>query len=193
MDLRTLGGAALTTALALAFSGTLLAHCDTMDGPVVASARTALDTGDLTPVLKWVPKASEPEVGAVFARTLKVRSIGAEAREVADLHFLETLVRLHRAGEGEPYTGLKPAGAAIDPAVAAADKALEKGSADALVRTITQAVVQEVRERFERVSQASKTAGQSVEAGRRYVAAYVDLMHYLEQLDGGGRRHAEIR
>jgi hypothetical protein len=30
------------------------AHCDTMNGPVVADARQALESGHLTPVLKWV-------------------------------------------------------------------------------------------------------------------------------------------
>ena len=44
----------------------------------------------------------------------------AEARELADRYFFETLVRIHRAGEGAPYTGLKPAGRDLGPAVPAA-------------------------------------------------------------------------
>jgi len=177
-------------ALALAASQPLSAHCDTMDGPVIAAARAALEAGDVKPVLKWISKDSEPEIRAAFARTLKVRAAAPEARELADTYFFETLVRVHRAGEGEPYTGLKPAGA-VEPAVALADKALQTGSADPLVQMITQKIQEQVRHRFERAVQARRTADQSTEAGRQYVAAYVNLMHYLEQLDHAGGEHGE--
>jgi hypothetical protein len=163
------------------------AHCDTMDGPVIAAARAALQAGEVTPVLKWIPKQSEPEIRAAFARTLKVRTVSSEAKELADTYFFETLVRLHRAGEGEPYTGLKPAGTQIDSAVAVADLALLKGQADPLVRSITEQVAAGVRQRFERAKQARASADTDVGAGREYVEAYVDLMRYLEQLGQAGQ------
>lgn len=192
MNVRTLGTIALIAGFV---TPSLYAHCDTMNGPVVIAARQALESGDLTPALKWIPPASEAELRAAFARTLQVRAGGAAARDLADSYFFETLVRLHRAGEGEPYTGLKPA-TEVDPAVAAADQALQRGSPDALLSIVTENVGAEIRHRFENASRARKTAGQSVEAGRRYVAAYVALMHYLEQVDQAGAGHAaehEIR
>jgi len=82
------------------------AHCDTLDGPVVTEGKTALEKGDVTPVLKWVKKEYESEIRTAFEKTLVVRSKGLEASELADMYFFETLVRLHRAGEGAPYTGL---------------------------------------------------------------------------------------
>src|SRR5574340_348706 len=99
------------------------AHCDTLDGPVVATARASLEKGDVTPVLKWVRKEDEKEIQELFNKTLIVRKQGKEAKELADMYFFETLVRIHRAGEGAPYTGLKAAGT-VEPSVAAADKAL---------------------------------------------------------------------
>ena len=168
----------------------LNAHCDTINGPVVVAARQALASGDLTPVLKWIPQASEAEIRAAFARTLQVRAAGPAARDLADSYFFETLVRLHRAGEGEPYTGLKPA-TDVYPTVAAADQALQRGAPDALIRAMTEEVTTEIRRRFESVSRARKTADQSVEAGRKYVAAYVALMHYLEQVDQAGSGQPE--
>jgi len=122
-----------------------VAHCDTLDGPVVKTAETALQTGDITPVLKWVKEEDEAEIKDLFKKTLVVRSKGKEARELADRYFLETLVRLHRAGEGMPYTGLKPAGA-VAPAVVEADKALESGSAENLIKLITEAASQGIQE-----------------------------------------------
>jgi hypothetical protein len=89
------------------------AHCDTMDGPVIAAARAPLQAGDVTPVLKWIPKQSEREIRAAFTRILKVRAGGAEARELVDKYFFETLLRLHQAVR--EYTGLKPVGTPIDP------------------------------------------------------------------------------
>jgi hypothetical protein len=189
MNTRTLAAVTLMAGMSMA-APSLNAHCDTMNGPVVAAARQALKAGDLTPALKWIPQASEPELRAAFGRTMQVRAASPAARELADSYFFETLVRLHRAGEGEPYTGLKSA-TEVDPAVASADQALQHGSPVALVRAMTEQVGAEIQQRFDRVSRASKTADQSVDAGRQYVAAYVALMHYLERVDQAGGEHAE--
>ena len=159
-----------------------MAHCDTMDGPVVTAAKLALKTNNVTPVLKWVPRADEGQVRAAFERTLKVRVLSPEAREFADNYFFETLVRLHRAGEGEAYTGLKPSGIEVDPGIALADSSLSTGSMDALVTQIGDEVAQGIRQRFARVQEAGKHADDSVEAGRQYVAAYVEFIHYVENI-----------
>jgi hypothetical protein len=170
------------------------AHCDTLDGPVGATARAALEKGDITPVLKWVKNDDEAEIRAAFKKTLSVRSKGAEAKELADMYFFETLVRIHRAGEGAAYAGLKPAGM-VEPSVAAADKALAAGTCDDLVKMVTNAAAAGVRERFERVKEAQKHADESVGAGREYVEAYVDFTHYVERLHvsaaSSGEHHAE--
>lgn len=160
-------------------------HCDTLDGPVVAEARAALESGDITAVLKWVKKNDEKEIREVFAKTLSVRKQGAEAKELADRYFFETLVRLHRAGEGAPYTGLKPA-SAVDHAVAEADKALDSGSADRLLKMLSDAASDGIRKRFRHALEARKKAETSVEAGRKFVEAYVEFTHYVERL------HADI-
>jgi len=159
-----------------------LAHCDTLDGPVVKDARTALDTRDVTPVLKWVRPDKEGEIRQAFQNALGVRTLGPEARALADRFFFETLVRVHREGEGAPYTGLKPAGTAVDPGIAASDTALETGSVDPLVTLLSAEVDRGVRHRFAQAAEARKHAAESVEKGRQYVAAYVEFMHYAERL-----------
>lgn len=159
-----------------------LAHCDTMDGPVIKDAMLALESRDVTPVLKWVEPEKEPEIRRIFEQTLAVRGFGPEARAVSDRFFFESLVRIHREGEGAPYTGLKPAGTEIEPAVAASDKALEAGSVDAVTRMLVAAVEQGIRERFERAASARVRASESVKRGREYVAAYVEFVHYAERL-----------
>ena len=170
------------------------AHCDTLDGPVVQTARIALEKGDITPLLKWVKADDEKEIRVAFQKTLAVRAKGAEAKELADMYFFETLVRIHRAGEGAPYTGLKP-GAAVDPAVALADKALESGSVDKLVGVLSKAMSNGIRERFQHASETRKHADDSVAAGREYVKAYVIFTHYVEGLHAiikqGGGHHSE--
>jgi len=168
----------------------VFAHCDTLDGPVVKTARDALDKGDVTPVLKWVKKENETEIKDLFKKTLTVRSKGKEAQELADMYFLETLVRLHRAGEGEPYTGLKPAGV-VEPAVVEADKALESGSVENLVKLITGAASKGIHERFTKAKEAKKQADHSIEAGREFVEAYVQFTHYVERLHFDSTTEAE--
>lgn len=156
-------------------------HCDTLDGPVVMTAKVALEKGDVTPVLKWVSKEYEDEIRDLFKKTLTVRTKGPEAKELADMYFFETLVRLHRAGEGAPYTGLKPAGT-VEPPVAAADKALETGSVDGLIKSVTEHVGAGIREHFLKVIETKKHADESVDAGREYVEAYVEYVHYVEAI-----------
>lgn len=159
-----------------------IAHCDTLDGPVVMQAKAALEKGDVTPVLKWVKKDNEAEIRDAFKKTLAVRTKGPEAKELADMYFFETLVRLHRAGEGAPYTGLKPAGTDLGLAVAGADKALETGKADDLVKLVTGDVAAGIRERFNTAMGKKKHADESVDAGREFVDAYVTFVHYVERL-----------
>jgi hypothetical protein len=159
------------------------AHCDTLDGPVIIAAKAALEKGDVTPVLKWVKKDDEPAIREAFKKTLAVRAKGPEARELADMYFFETLVRIHRAGEGAPYTGIEPAGTELGPVVTGADKALETGSVDGLTKLITGEVASGIHERFSRALEKQKHADDSVEAGREFVESYVDYVHYVERLD----------
>ncbi len=158
------------------------AHCDTLDGPVVADARVALDKGDVAPVLKWVGNEHEQEIREAFARTLSVRTKGADARQLADRYFFETLVRVHRAGEGAAYMGLKPAGTDPGTAVAAADAALASGSADRLVQLVADRISQGIRERHAHALNTRKHADHNVEAGRQFVRAYVEFVHYVERI-----------
>jgi hypothetical protein len=179
-NLRAIG---LALAMGLALSGLASAHCDTMDGPVVAAARAALEKGDITPVLKWVKPEHEKEVRTALARALAVRTRGPEAKELADMYFFETLVRVHRAGEGAPYMGLQPAGTPIEPAISLADKALATGNADSLVKSLTGHAEEGTRERFARAAAAKKHAEESVVAGREFVEAYVEFTHYVERME----------
>ena len=174
-------------------AGNVYAHCDTLDGPVVAAARKALNLGDVTPVLKWVAADDEQMIRTTFQKTLEVRKLGTQARDLADMYFFETLVRIHRAGEGAPYTGLKP-GTNIDLAVPLADKALESGSVDKLTNTLSQAMVKGVRDRFQRALETQKHVDENVSAGREFVEAYVIFTHYVEgihTLIKGGTAHHE--
>lgn len=154
------------------------AHCDAMGGPVIADARIALEKGDITPILKWVKKENEAELKTAFAETIAVRAKGPEAKQLADRYFLETLVRLHRLGEGAPYTGIKDE--PVEPIVALADKALSDGSADEMTKEIGAHMAAAIGERFRRVVDAARKKDTSVEAGRDYVEAYVTYMHFVE-------------
>jgi len=165
-----------------------------MDGPVVAAAKLALERGDVTPALKWVKLEDEKVIRELFAKVLSARTAGAEARELADRFFFESLVRLHRAGEGAAYSGLQPQGTPIEPAISLADQAIAAGDAATLTKAMTQAVDAGIRERFTRVIAAKKRADESVAAGREFVQAYVELTHYVERLHGeapGTERHSE--
>jgi hypothetical protein len=166
-------------------------HCDTLDGPVAKAGVQALEKGDLTPALRWVHDEQEKELVESFKTTLAVRSKGPEVRQLVDQYFLETLVRLHRESEGQPYTGLKPAGTDLGPAIAGADGALNDGSVDGLVKLLTDEVAAGLRRRFAEAAERKKHANESITAGREFVAAYVEFVHYVERLDMDARGEAE--
>jgi hypothetical protein len=167
------------TGLLLLFA---LGHCDTLDGPLATLAKKALEQKNVKLVLPWVRPEDEAEIAHAFDHAQAVRELGAKARSLADRHFLETLVRIHRAGEGAPFTGLKPAGLDLGPAVPAADQALRTGSPEALAKLLLDAVSAGVRERFRTAAETRAFDPNDVAAGRKFVEAYVPYVHYVEKL-----------
>lgn len=169
---------AAVAVLFLATPRNAAAHCDTLDGPVIKDARKAIDARDITPILKWVKPKDEKAVRAAFNKVFASKSKSPETVEHA---FFSTLVKIHRAGEGATFTGLKPAGA-VEPAVAEADKALASGSADALVKLITDDISAGIKTRYEHAAATYKHKDESVALGREFVEAYVAYTHYVERL-----------
>jgi len=175
-------GMVLTFALILLSPGTALAHCDTMNGPVVLAAKKALATGNVNLVMVWIQKKDEHEIRDAFNKTVAVRKLSESARELADMYFFETLVRIHRAGEGVAYTGLKSATEAVEPGIELADKAVESGSARELVGELNAAMHKNVEALFADVNGKKQYKQEDVEAGRQYVGSYVKFIHYVERL-----------
>lgn len=168
-----------TLMLAVLLSSPAMAHCDSLDGPVVKDAQRALTGQDVTPVLKWITDENEAEIRRVFDLTLAVRGESENAKTIADTYFFETLVRVHRASEGEGFTGLKPSGQ-VDPAFVATDRALADGNIDALAEETAAAVEEAIRQRFTEAYEKRQVAEEAVAQGRDYVAAYVQLTHFVE-------------
>ena len=182
----------LAAGISVLLAGSACAHCDTTSGPVIPEAKAALEKGDVTPILKWVKKDNETKIKAAFTKAVAVRGKGPEAKALADQYFLETLVRLHRAGEGAPYTGIK--NEPVEPIVAMADRALADGSADEMIKEISGHLAAAIKEKFTKVVEARKNKDKSVEAGREFVEAYVIYMHYVEGIHtaimSAGAHHA---
>lgn len=159
-------------------------HCDSMDGPVVTAARRALERHDPRLVLPYVKKAGEAEVLAAFERTVGALDGNPAANDLAELYFFETVVRVHRAGEGAPYTGLKPAGSSEGPVVPVAERAVETGDPSELTRLLTAKVSAEVDRRFRAVMERKPHAEESVEAARGYVEAMLGLEVWSHKVYG---------
>jgi len=159
-----------------------LAHCDGLDGPVVKAAQRALETRNAALVLIWVQEKDESEIRKAFEQTLAVRELSLEARELADRFFFETLVRVHRTGEGASFTGLKPAGRDLGPAIPAADEAVRVGSVEPVNRLLTQAIQERLRERFGEVIATKTFEADDIAAGRAHIKAYVEFIHFVERL-----------
>jgi len=169
-------------------------HCDTMDGPVVKAAKMALEKGNVNLILPWVPKKTEAELKGAFEKTLRARKLGKDVAELADYWFFETAVRLHREGEGAPYTGLKPAGLDWGPVVPRAEKAIEKGDPKEVIDFILHNVEEELQKRFKHAMAKKKYDVNDVDAAREYVHAmlgFVLYSHHLYTNIKGAKEHGE--
>jgi len=169
------------------------AHCDSYDGPVVKDALKALETNNPQLVLKWVEATHEKEITDLFTKTLKYKTGDKEVYQLLETHFLETLVRLHREGEGEPYTGLKPAGSAKQ-IIKLTDTAIAENDFDGFLVKFHTHVDKILKEKYQKVAELNKVKDESVEKGREYVAAYVDYTHTIELMhdliEHTGAQHA---
>ncbi|MFP3712633.1 DUF6448 family protein [Puerhibacterium sp. TATVAM-FAB25] len=168
-------------------------HCDSLDGPVVTAARTALDADDVDLVLPFVPEDAEAEVRAVFTAVRPVRHLSEAAREVADRLFFENVVRLHRAGEGAPYTGLRPAGLGFGPVIPLAEQAVASGSSRAVAQYLTRVLDDELDQRMERVNALAAVKDRSTADARAHVEAMLGFQvyshHLLQALHGPAHGH----
>jgi hypothetical protein len=194
---KTLMASALLGGL-IAFPLAAEAHCDSVDGPVAGAAVKALESGDVNLVLPYAPASAEAELTEAFRQTLTVRAAGGEAKLLADRYFMETAVRLHRAGEHAPYTGLKPAGTDFGPAIPAAERVLESGQLAPVLSVLEEAVTQGAEAKLAHavhLQGATKAPTSHAEVGsaRERVSAELDFIGYIEAIylaaNGGG--HAE--
>jgi hypothetical protein len=157
-----------------------LAHCDTMDGPLITDARKAIAQNNVNIALKWVPAANEKEILDAFDLMMKVRGFSPEAKELSEKYFFETLVRIHRTGEGVPFTGVKPSGTPIDERVLAADKSIEAGNLSPLEGMVSEDDLPVLRKRFDKVMLLKNFDVNNVETGREYIEAYVQFFKFAE-------------
>jgi hypothetical protein len=165
----------------LLFSSILtFAHCDTMEGPLITDAKKAISMNNVNIVLKWVPAASEAEIKNAFSQIMKVRVLNDDAKDIADKYFFDTLVRIHRTGEGVAFRGVKPVGTPIDEKVKAADKSIEVGNLTPLKGLVAKDDMPELKERFEKVMLLKNFDVNNVEAGREYIEAYVQFFKFAE-------------
>jgi len=119
---------------------------------------------------------------------------GKDAQDVADDWFFETAIRLHRAGEGAPYTGLKPAGLSEGPVVPKAEKAIETGDPKETIGFILKTVEDDLTHRFHHVMEKKKYDVDDVAAGREFIEAFIGWVvysHHLYMNVKGGGGHGE--
>lgn len=189
--LKTQLAALALLALILGIPRTAQAHCDSLDGPVVKAAQAALKENNIDLVLIWVKEGDDAAIRKAFEQTLAVRKLDSEARELADMYFFETLVRIHRAGEGVAYTGLKPSGTDFGPSIPATDKALESEDIEPVLKMLSGKTEHGVRQRFEEILAKKKFDKNNVQSGCDFVKAYVEYTHYVKRIHDAAARVAD--
>ena len=158
------------------------AHCDSEQGPVATAAHQALEKKDVKLILPYVQPEAETELMAAFKQAVDVRKAGGSAKELADRYFIETAVRLHRAGEGAPYNGVTDE--TTPKAILVADKAMASGSLDETYKLLDQEMKTSLQAKYEAVLHAREAAEKlgTVEAHRERVEAELIFEKYVYEL-----------
>lgn len=136
--------------------------------------------------------ANESEISDAVNLAMKVKGLSPEAKELSEKYFFDTLVRIHRAGEGVPFTGVKPSGTPIDGKVLAADKSIETGNLAPLEGMISKDDMPELMERFEKVMSLKNFDVNNVGAGREYIEACVQFFKFAEGEEAHNDGYAEV-
>lgn len=157
-----------------------IAHCDTRNGPVVKAAREAIRTNNVKLVLIWVRQKDERVIEEIFRKTMEVRILSPIAQGLADEYFFETLVRIHREGEGEPYTGLKDS-AEVSNVIAAVDNSIRSGTSGEIYGVLSSALRKELDIYFSKAISSRDYDPFNVSAGRKHIENYVELLHFVER------------
>lgn len=167
----------------------LFAHCDSVEGPVVNAAKKTLATGNLNYVFLWINHEDENEITEMFNKVMNTRDYAPEVKELVEMYFFETVVRVHRMGEGVGYTGLKYEEFQPAEGIAAADRAIERNSVDLILPHVDKEQREHVSHYFSELQSRSNYNVDDVETGREYVKSYVHFIHYVEGLFGGETEH----
>lgn len=189
---KTVGTVAMAAALMVFMPLSASAHCDTMAGPTVADGYKAIESGNVNYVLKWVQPEYEKEIESKFNLIMKMKDLSPETKEVAEQYFFSELVRVHRAGEGASFDGLKPLGTPVDEVVEAADESIAVGNLDPINEMNEEGLIPdermaEIAERFEKVMSLTNFDVNNLGGGREYIEAYVSFFKYAE----GEEEHGE--
>jgi hypothetical protein len=114
---------------------------------------------------------------------------------------METVIRLHRAGEGAAYTGLKPAGIDYGPVIPAAEHAVETGDLAKLKAVLTDEFEHALNERLAHMRELQKAplepkTAAEVPHSRERVSAELGFITFAQNLHQaafgkGAEQHAD--
>lgn len=150
---------------------------------MVLAAKEALVKQNVNLILPWVYLEGEKEVKDAFEKALKVFNEGNEdAKKLAEYWFFETVVRIHREGEGAAFAGLKPAGVDQGPIIPRVDKSIEAEDVSEVIKYIRSAVAEEISKHFKHVMHSKDYNIDDVPSARKYVNAYLHLTLYSHHL-----------
>jgi hypothetical protein len=156
-------------------------YIDSMDGPVVKAAETALDMENVKYVLPYVSPDDEGVLKDAFDKTLLVRELSGDAAELADYWFFETVVRLNRKEEEKSYTGLKAAGSDWGPIIPKLDKAIETENINELLNFLLNLIREDIKSRFDDLLSKKDYDINDVDDARDYLNSRAEFIDYTKK------------
>ena len=167
----------------LVFPPKASAHCDTLDGPVINAAKKAMAKDNANYILIWVKSEHEDEIRKALKKALarRKKAKSKQEKDNAEMELFETLVKIHREGEGAKYEGIKPAGS-VEAEIALADRAVESGNLHDVLKHILNPKNKEIIQHlFLKLQEKSHYNEDDVISGREFINTYVIFIHAVEK------------
>lgn len=160
----------------------MVSNCDSMGGPVVKAAEMALEMENVNHILPYVNEDDENEIKSAFEKASFVRELNADAADLADYWFFETVVRLHLKGKNEPFHGLKSSKDDMSPIMRKAKMAMDEEDLTDLFEFLSAKLETEMRKRFMEVLNSKDCDFNEVDEAREYVNSVIEFVSYVDDV-----------
>jgi hypothetical protein len=161
------------------------------NGPVIRAAKMAMETGNASYILIWLPKEAENTLKNLLERTYCENRTRKNTQNHSIDWYFKSVNRLHSRYGWPDYPGMKFKETDEETIALMVERAFESGNFEEINSIIPLNHSGDARERFHKVMMKRNYSVDDIAAGRVYVSAFIAFIVYLHNLSSGSPGKSE--